>query len=54
MKIRILSLCLLCLGRLAHAQTPDSLPPLLSYESPREYEIGGVRVTGAQYADANA
>ena len=54
MKIRILSLCLLCLGRLAHAQTPDSLPSLLSYESPREYEIGGVRVTGAQYADANA
>lgn len=37
----------------AQTQT-DSLLPVVPYNQPKEYEIGGIRVTGAQYADANA
>jgi outer membrane protein insertion porin family len=36
------------------AQTTDTLPPIISYEKPAEYEIGGIRVSGAQFADAGA
>jgi outer membrane protein insertion porin family len=36
------------------AQTTDSLPPIITYDQPKEYEIGGIRVTGVQYADAGA
>lgn len=36
------------------AQTTDTLPPVVSYDKPVEYEIGGIRVTGAEYADAGA
>lgn len=40
---------------LLQAQTPaDTVLPIITYEKPAEYEIGGVRVTGTQYADANA
>lgn len=35
------------------AQTIDSLP-ILDYTNPKEYEIGGVNVTGSKYSDANA
>jgi outer membrane protein insertion porin family len=35
------------------AQTPDTLLPVLDYTQQKEFEIGGVRVTGAQFADAN-
>ena len=35
------------------AQTPDTILPTLDYTQQKDYEIGGVRVTGAQYADAN-
>lgn len=35
------------------AQTPDSLP-VIPYDKVQEYEIGGLRVSGAQFADANA
>lgn len=38
----------------AFAQTTDTLPPVVSYEKPQDFEIGGIRVTGAQYADAGA
>ncbi len=31
----------------------DTLLPIVSYDKPAEFEIGGIRVTGAQYADAN-
>lgn len=34
------------------AQTPDTIVPTLDYSQQREYEIGGVRITGVQYADA--
>jgi outer membrane protein insertion porin family len=37
----------------ALAQQPDSLLPTLDYTQQKDYEIGGVRVTGVQYADAN-
>ncbi len=55
MKVNIL--CLLLLGLLPFAtnaqDTRDTLLPVISYDKPTEFEIGGVRVTGAQYADAN-
>ena len=35
------------------AQTPDTILPSLDFSQQKEYEIGGVRVTGAQFADAN-
>ena len=56
MKLPILGLLLLTLGATAlHAQTPaDTLLPILPYDQPKEYEIGGVRVTGTQYADPQA
>ncbi|HHM21567.1 MAG TPA: hypothetical protein ENJ20_06040, partial [Bacteroidetes bacterium] len=36
------------------AQTLTDTIPVLDYTSPRDYEIGGVKVTGARYSDANA
>jgi len=33
---------------------PDTLLPNVPYDKPAEFEIGGVRVTGTQYADPNA
>ncbi|MBU6342276.1 MAG: outer membrane protein assembly factor BamA, partial [Bacteroidetes bacterium] len=35
------------------AQTQDTILPSISYNQPKEFEIGGVRVVGTQYADAN-
>ena len=35
------------------AQKQDSLPTM-AYGAPKDYEIGGVKVTGVQYTDANA
>ncbi|MBV6442285.1 MAG: outer membrane protein assembly factor BamA [Haliscomenobacteraceae bacterium CHB4] len=55
MKLRTLGLLLLLSGPFAAAgQTTDTLPPVISYDKPAEFEIGGIRVTGAQYADAGA
>lgn len=34
------------------AQVPDTTLPSIDYSQQKEYEIGGIRVTGAQYADA--
>jgi outer membrane protein insertion porin family len=54
MQYKILVLASLCfLPMLATAQQ-DSLLPAISYDQPKEFEIGGIRVTGAQYADPNA
>jgi len=54
--ISILSLVLLFTG-FAYGQT-DSLSVIevdtIDYSSPKEYEIGGVKVTGAKHRDANA
>lgn len=37
-----------------NAQTDrDTTLPVISYDKPADYEIGGIRVTGAEYADAN-
>ena len=38
----------------ANAQTRDTILPAVVYGQPKEYEIGGIRVSGTQYADANA
>jgi len=55
MKVNIL--CLLFLGLLPFATNAqddrDALLPVISYDKPAEFEIGGIRVSGAQYADAN-
>lgn len=55
MKLQNLGLALFLLGSFAAAaQSIDTLPPVISYDKPVEFEIGGIRVTGAQYADAGA
>ena len=56
-KMKLNILCLSLLGFLPYAtnaqDTRDTLLPIVSYDKPAEFEIGGIRVTGAQYADAN-
>jgi len=56
MKLPFLGLALLAFGAAAvQAQSPaDSLLPIMTYDKPADYEIGGVRVSGAQYADPQA
>ncbi|MBK7940170.1 MAG: outer membrane protein assembly factor BamA [Lewinellaceae bacterium] len=55
MKVYISSLLLFFFGAFAAlAQTSDTILPIVQYDKPAEYEIGGIRVTGAQYADASA
>jgi outer membrane protein insertion porin family len=57
MKLHTLSFLLLLLTASANiaAQTAaDTLLPTVAYDQPKEYEIGGIRVSGAQYADAGA
>ena len=50
-----LSLLLACLTAVnAQVQPRDTILPTVAYDQPKEYEIGGIRVTGTQYADANA
>ncbi|MEZ4926763.1 MAG: outer membrane protein assembly factor BamA [Saprospiraceae bacterium] len=55
--MKLHTLCLLFAGLLPLAMNAqsdqDTLLPMVSYEKPAEFEIGGIRVTGAQYADAN-
>jgi outer membrane protein insertion porin family len=55
--MKLHTLCLLLLGALpiaSNAQnTRDTLLPIVSYDKPTEFEIGGIRVSGAQFADAN-
>ena len=38
----------------AYAQTAADTVKLFSYEDPKEFEIGGIKVTGAQFSDDNA
>jgi len=55
MKLHILGSLLFLFGAFATAaQTPDTLLPVVPYDKPAEFEIGGIRVTGAQYADAGS
>ncbi len=56
MKLQTLLLCLLalCIAAPIMAQKQDTLLPVVPYDQPKEYEIGGIRVSGAQYADAGA
>ena len=48
---------LVCLGivftLLAKAQSTDTIP-VFEYTEPKDYEIGGIKVTGAEYSDDNA
>ncbi|MCC6283127.1 MAG: outer membrane protein assembly factor BamA [Saprospiraceae bacterium] len=55
MRPYILGLSLLFAGiTAANAQLRDTILPTVAYEQPKEFEIGGIRVSGTQYADANA
>lgn len=45
---------LFLLPLLGTAQVADSLLPVIPYDQPKEFEIGGIKVTGAQYADPSA
>ncbi|MEM8908668.1 MAG: POTRA domain-containing protein, partial [Bacteroidota bacterium] len=49
-------LLLICLSfaSIGNAQTNDSIPPTFDYSEPKQYEIGGIKVKGAQFSDANA
>ena len=38
----------------AHAQSTADTIPILNYSSPLDYEIGGIKVLGANYSDDNA
>ena len=55
MNLKIYAFLAICaLPLMAVAQTPDSLLPMVPYEQPKEFEIGGIKVVGAQYADPNS
>jgi len=54
MRLLIFGLLLaLLVPQIANAQTQDTLLPSVAYDQPKEFEIGGIRVVGTQYADAN-
>ncbi len=54
MKLHILGLSLCLLFPFAlRAQIGDPQLPIVAYDTPKEYEIGGIRVSGTQFADAN-
>ncbi|MEM9819578.1 MAG: outer membrane protein assembly factor BamA [Bacteroidota bacterium] len=44
-------LCLFC--GYGFAQT-DTIPPNFNYSEPQQYEVGGIKVSGAKFSDANA
>jgi outer membrane protein insertion porin family len=55
MNLKIYAFLAICaLPLMAVAQNPDSLLPMVPYEQPKEFEIGGIKVVGAQYADPNS
>ena len=49
----LLLLLFLCGATAMQAQT-DTLPPVIDYSEQSEFEIGGIRVTGAFFSDENA
>ena len=53
MKIVLFFCATLFLGLTAIAQT-ENPPQVMEYSEPRDYEIGGIKVTGAQYSDGAA
>ncbi|WP_116125358.1 outer membrane protein assembly factor BamA [Lewinella sp. IMCC34183] len=58
MRLSFILLCLACFGGWSAAvaqTTTDSLGvPVYDYSNPQEYEIGGIKVEGAYYAEENA
>jgi outer membrane protein insertion porin family len=44
----------LFLANFAFSQTADTTLPTINYATPSEFEIGGLRVSGAKFSDANA
>jgi outer membrane protein insertion porin family len=54
MQFKLFALINLCLLPFFAIAQSDSILPVVQYEKPVEYEIGGIRVLGAGYADPNA
>ncbi|MEY3241419.1 MAG: hypothetical protein RIR11_2858 [Bacteroidota bacterium] len=54
MQFKLFALINLCLLPFFAIAQRDSTLPVVQYEKPIEYEIGGIRVLGAGYADPNA
>ncbi len=54
MKVYILGLLLLAGSIKVSGQIRDTILPTVAYDTPKEYEIGGVRVSGAEFADPGA
>jgi outer membrane protein insertion porin family len=53
--VPVFTLVLIMMGAASlAAQNPTDSIPVLDYSKPRDYEIGGIKVTGAQFSDANA
>jgi outer membrane protein insertion porin family len=50
----LLLLAIAVLPILASAQVADTIPPVFNYGEPRDFEIGGIKVTGATFSDENA
>ncbi len=50
---RIICIITLLWPGIAIAQTNDSIP-VINYSEPRDYEIGGIKVIGAEFSDDNA
>lgn len=53
MRIVIFALLFVTLSAGVFAQTTDETP-IYEYDEPTEFEIGGIKVTGAEYSDDNA
>ena len=49
----LLIIAIFSLPNLIMAQSTDSIP-VLDYTKPSDFEIGGIKVTGAEFSDENA
>lgn len=52
--ITLLASLFLFANQLVAQTQSDTIPPVLDYSKPRDYEIGGVKVTGAKFSDPAA
>jgi outer membrane protein insertion porin family len=52
--MRVFLMLFLSLSALTVQAQTDTLPPLIDYAAGKQYEIGGIKVTGAVFTDANA
>ena len=53
-EIALITLCSLLIPFYTIAQSETDTLPVLQYSEPRDYEIGGIKVLGADFSDDNA